>query len=124
GAAGNNTPFKSVPDTPENRAKYPGAERIAGGSAGTGAPGTGPLLRITNEQAQQATNEFVQSAREEISHILEAKGINPSTANNKQILESYKEYLQADNNAPTFWTSPVAEIRDNITNQYFGTQGQ
>src|SRR5690606_28723474 len=95
---GKQAPYKALPATPENLAKYPNAERIKGGSAGVGGAGGQDMIRITNEQAVQERSDFIESAKQEISNILQNKykNINFNNLTDKQVLETYKEYLQAD----------------------------
>lgn len=104
----------NVPNTAENRAKYPNAETTSI-SAGTGAPGQS-FLKITSSQFNDKNNEFVQAAREVIDP--------DNKLTDKQVLDGYKLYLQQDNNAPTFWNTPLKENRDNIVRNYIGDKGE
>lgn len=103
-----------VPYNEENLRKYPNA-KSTNISAGTGAPGQA-FLEITTNQFNAKNKEFVQAAREIV---------DPSNKlSDRQVLESYKLYLQNDNNAPTFWNTPIKETKDNILRHYAGKNGE
>lgn len=103
-----------IADTPENRNRYPNA-KIVSASAGTGAPGQ-TFLEINTANVTNENKEFIQAARE----IVDPN----SSMTDKQVLDSYKLYLQNDNNAPTFWNTPIKENRDNIVRNYIGNKGE
>jgi len=105
----------SVSDTPENRKKYPNARRVTAASPGIGAAGT-PMLEITAQDHKNKSNDFIKAAREVV---------DPNNKlSDKQALDAYKLFLQQDNNAPTFWNSPIKETNQNLTNYYAGSNGE
>lgn len=103
----------TVPNTPENRSKYPDARPLVLDRSGQS------VLQVSggSEVSEDVVSQ-IQSMREELGNLVEPN------ASPKRVLETYKEYLKADNNAPTFWSSPVKEIRNNITSQYIGQYGE
>lgn len=103
-----------IANTPENRKRYPNA-KIVSSSAGIGAPGQS-FLQLDKATNSKEDKEFIQAARE----VVDTKG----KLTDKQALDAYKLYLQQDNNAPTFWNTPIKEANDNLTRYYAGSNGE
>lgn len=103
-----------IANTPENRKRYPNA-KIVSSSAGVGAPGQS-FLQLDKAINSKEDKEFIQAAREVV---------DPNKKlTDKQALDAYKLYLQQDNNAPTFWNTPIKEANDNLTRYYAGNNGE
>lgn len=103
-----------IADNPQNRERYPNARPVSS-SAGVGAPGQN-FLEINTANVTKENKEFIQAAKEIV---------DPNNRlSDKQTLDAYKIYLQQDNNAPTFWNTPIKENRDNIVRNYIGDKGE
>lgn len=103
-----------IANTPENKERYPDARTVSA-SAGVGGRGQ-TFLEIDNADVSDQNREFIQAAKEIVDPNNELT--------DKQALDSYKLYLEQDNNAPTFWNTPIKENRDNIVRNYIGSNGE
>lgn len=106
----------NIANTPENRSKYPNAKLVSM-SGGVGAPGQS-FLEVNSKVANKQDQGIIQAAREVVDPN------NKQKLSDQQVLKAYKLQLQQDNNAPTFWNTPIKETRDNLVRYYAGNNGE
>lgn len=123
---------QTVADTPENRKKYAGKfteiPKYAAASSGTGAAPAiiGTELRLNTSTGNTYNPDEVavlRTAREQMGNLAK----NPETGSylkDKTVLERYKQFLQADNAAYTFWNTQSGDVLKHLDSVYVGSKGE
>lgn len=118
---GNKEGATDIPDTPENRSKYPNAKPrskasgiIESGNLGVGMPKYESVLEVPINTKRQ---EIVSTARDVLGDSVEGYS-------DDRIINTYKEYLESDSNAPIFWGTPNGKNKAVLENIYFGPDGK
>lgn len=103
----------TVPDTEENRLKYPEGERITSANLGSREPDR------TISLIQVPTAVYGEDPRKR-EIVKEARGIvqGADSLSDHQVLEKYKNLLQAGNPIVTFTNSGDSRVRKNLADLY------